>query len=175
MEDKEILAKLISAIHEFTQDDGELLNLDANERSISHKLAEHLQRHFSDLKVDCEYNRHGNDVKRLQYPHTYPKGPIKWDDLDAKTVFPDIVIHKRGTDECNRLVIEIKKSNSAPDFRIDEEKLQAFTKDQYNYQLGILLLADVKEKKINVLHIYKQGEEVTSHYREFLREFGYVR
>lgn len=36
--------------------DRDLLVMDVNERSISHKLAEHLAREFDEWDVDCEYN-----------------------------------------------------------------------------------------------------------------------
>jgi hypothetical protein len=36
-------------------------------------------------------------------------------------VFPDIVIHSRGTDRCNLVVIEIKMSNSNQSQDIDEQ------------------------------------------------------
>jgi hypothetical protein len=45
------------------REDKDLINNSANERSISHNLAEYLQNYFRDLNVDCEYNRHGDVVK----------------------------------------------------------------------------------------------------------------
>ena len=57
--------------------------MDANERSLTHKLAEYLQCEFPDWHVDCEYNRHGLDVKRLAI-HSWR---VKADDTEARTVF----------------------------------------------------------------------------------------
>ncbi len=114
--------------------DAYLLGIDGNERSITHRLAMYLQDEFEGWDVDCEYNRdhHSPDhVKRLQ-PYT---DSIRADDTDAKTVFPDIIIHHRGTTD-NLLVIEVKKSTDQESDERDEQKLQAFKKQlEYHYAL----------------------------------------
>ena len=38
--------------------DKDLLDINVNERTITHKLAEYLQKHFPEFNVDCEYNRY---------------------------------------------------------------------------------------------------------------------
>ena len=45
--------------------DGFLLERDVSERAITHKLAEHLQKLFSNWDVDCEYNKNLNGKKYL--------------------------------------------------------------------------------------------------------------
>jgi hypothetical protein len=56
------IEKLIKiSLKEFFKNEFDLIDVDANERSISHKLAEYIQKHTSDWNVDCEYNRDGND------------------------------------------------------------------------------------------------------------------
>jgi hypothetical protein len=157
MDDTEIFTKIDLSICDFLREDSDLLTREASERSISHKLAEHLQKHFSNLKTDCEYNRHGNAVKKLRYLRVYD---IKPDYLEAKTVFPDIVIHARGIDQCNLAVIEIKKSNSNHNWATDKEKLQSFTGDEFNYHLGIFLVADVENKKLIIEHVFQCGQEI---------------
>ena len=47
------------ALSELIERDSFLFEADANERSITHKLAEYLQAQFQDWNVDCEYNRNG--------------------------------------------------------------------------------------------------------------------
>ena len=84
----------------------------------------YLQDEFDGWDVDCEYNRghqSPDQVKRLQ-PYI---DPIQADDTDAKTVFPDIIIHYRETTD-NLLVIEVKKSTNPESDERDEQKLQAF-------------------------------------------------
>ena len=59
-------------------------------------------------------------------------------DTEAITVFPDIIVHKRGTDE-NLLVIEMKKTTSKKtDTTYDLGKLKAF-KSQLGYQFAIFI------------------------------------
>lgn len=60
-----------------------------------------------------------------------------------RAVFPDIIIHKRGTNAQNLCIIEVKKSTSSVPFDYDYIKLCAYTSDQpgnhLSYQLGIFL------------------------------------
>lgn len=121
------------AINKLLERDIFLLQNDVNERSISHKLGCYLQELFPDWQVDCEYNRNHEDPKRLKLPIE----SILSDDTDAQTVFPDIIIHKRNTDE-NLLVIEIKKSSSTKRGDRDLQKLHAF-KNQLGYKCALFL------------------------------------
>ena len=90
-----------------------------HEQAISHRLAVYLERHFSRLRyfrerslsVDCEYNKNGEDCKRIygicyncnehncfikkdQIAHNDTYLPLRSDN-DNKAVRPDIIIHKR--------------------------------------------------------------------------------
>lgn len=112
--------------------DAHLFAEDANERSITHRFAVYLEVAFAGWHVDCEYNRDHHDPKRLDLPSRYD---ISSDDLDAKTVFPDIIIHRRGTDQ-NFVVIEVKKSTNPEKDDWDLTKLRAFKK-QLGYRVAI--------------------------------------
>lgn len=126
------------AIENLTINDRDLLDINVNERSISHRLAGYLQQEFSGWNVDCEYNRRMDDKKTLCFSSkTFRYDDVKDDDLDAKTVYPDIIIHHRQTDE-NLLVIEMKKSGG--DTKKDIAKLEAFTRAPYSYSFGLLLI-----------------------------------
>lgn len=116
---------LVKAFRNLMVIDSYLLEVDANERSISHRLGLHLQSVFADWDVDCEYNRDGVEPKRIGYLNIHPDDA---EDTEARTVFPDIVVHKRGSDT-NYLVIEIKKSNSIVDRAIDYQKLSGYKRD----------------------------------------------
>lgn len=135
--------KIENALREFFRKDACLLSLKVNERSITHKLAEYLQRQFADLDVDCEYNRHGIEKKEL----SFALGTTATDCEHAKTVYPDIIVHKRGRDSSNKLVIEVKKS-TGDNVTHDKKKLRVFTKPRggYEYQLGLFLEFDVGEQ-----------------------------
>jgi hypothetical protein len=134
MEWNEIEQKLLRAKAEFLKADRDLLVINANERSMTHKFAEHLQREFPDWKVDCEYNRNGDVPKQL---HWMLDGAVAANDEDGHTVFPDIIIHRRGKRD-NLLVIEAKKSSNRSGN--DREKLEAFIRDdRYEYSFGVML------------------------------------
>jgi|CXWL01.1.fsa_nt_gi hypothetical protein len=110
--------------------DAELLRFDVNERSVSHRLALYLQAEFPRWMVDCEYNRDRAHKKALELPLT----PISWADTKARTVFPDIVVHRRGTDD-NLLVVEMKKTTLGDAADFDRDKLRAFVA-QFGYECG---------------------------------------
>src|SRR5438445_13522965 len=118
MDRNEVAQKLERAIQKLTEHDLELLARDVNERSITHRLARYLQQEFPDMHVDCEYNRYDIEAKWLDF---YPLD-ARADDTEARTVFPDIIVHKRGPEGPNLLVIEAKKSTNK-DAHLDIQKL----------------------------------------------------
>jgi len=72
---------------------------------------------------------------------------------------PDIIIHRRGNDKSNLLVIEVKKkcNNGAKDF--DSKKLKAFTsKLKLNYEYGAYIEFDTE--KVYELDFFKEGKKV---------------
>lgn len=139
--------------------DSFLLEENANERSITHKLAEYLQQEFKDWNVDCEYNRMWNDFEIDKKIIELEEDIASVYDTDAKTVFPDIIIHKRENKD-NLLVIEVKKSNNTADKLMDKIKLETFTySDHFKYLFGLNLVIPVKNDydKPN-LKWYENGE-----------------
>lgn len=131
----EVKEKVEIALGMLLKNDAFLLEHDVNERSISHKLAEYLQQLFPDYHVDCEYNR-DQDVPKVIMNY--------WDKINGrdKLVYPDIIIHKRNTDD-NLVVIEIKKSTNTnlEDRDFDSIKLKAYLSrgDKYCYSHGIFI------------------------------------
>lgn len=150
--DFEVLRKkVLDALNELRENDHQLLEVDVNERSISHKLAEYLQKKF-ELCVDCEYNKHGKKPKRMFREY----GDVGYEDTTGKTVFPDIVIHKRGVDTDNLLVIEIKKSSNNIPRDFDKEKIIAYGKE-IDYKFGLFLEINV-DIPIDHLEWYENGK-----------------
>jgi hypothetical protein len=137
-----------------------LFSTDANERSISHRFAVHLEPLFPGWNVDCEYNRVGleNNPKRLEVE----KNEVPVDNLDGSRVFPDIIIHQRGinTEDANLLVIEVKKANNA-DSTNDPAKLTAFTgkESKVHYQYG-LFVQFTENGDIKKMERYQDGRKV---------------
>lgn len=124
---------VIRALSELLDNDQDLLGIDANERSITFRFAMYLQQHFPDWTVDCEYNRDGTEPKRLGHLELYPDS----EDDEAKTVFPDVIVHRRGTRK-NYLVLEFKKSTSRVDRQIDLRKLRGY-KQQLGYEHALFV------------------------------------
>ncbi len=139
---REVNRKLRVALDKLVKKDCFLLTNDVNERSISHKLAEHLSVEFKKWDVDCEYNRDGHLPKRLQ--GIGQEAPAPMDDTEGKTVYPDIIVHKRGNPNKkpylnNLLVVEVKKASNPDGIDFDRQKLQAFKKELgYRYAASII-------------------------------------
>lgn len=134
--------RVMNAIEKLLKKDKYLLRADVNERSITHRLGMYLQDEFPDYDVDCEYNRNGIDPKRIGYPET-----TETNDSEGRTVFPDIIVHKRGNNDSNYLVVEVKKSNSKVKSEIDREKLWEYKKHNgLNYEFALFLIIEVGDK-----------------------------
>ena len=137
---------VINALRRFIDADHYLLRVDANERSLTHRIAMYLQAELPDWDVDCEYNRDGHEPKELTL-----KGdePDSWD-TDAKTVYPDVIAHRRGTQN-NYLVIEFKKASREGSDN-DLIKLRAF-KEQFGYQYALFVSLDTRPTRVGVAHV----------------------
>ena len=136
--EESIWERVETALDKLREQDAFLLENNVNERSISHKLATYLQEVFVGWNVDCEYNRNHDNSRLIKelIRTVRDSGP---DDEHARTVFPDIIVHRRG-EPVNLLVIEIKKSTN-PDrdaSNKDKEKLEAY-KRQLGYQRALFL------------------------------------
>ncbi len=151
MNRQEVITRIHNAYELLLQNDAHLFTFDANERSITHKLAGYLQAEFPEWNVDSEYNRDGEDVKtvppwerrreelleKLETEITQKQRNTIERILDGGiSVYPDIIVHHRGTTN-NLVVIEAKKSSySGDDF--DEEKLLTYKNDlRYQYAFKV--------------------------------------
>ena len=143
LSEKDIRKLIERAYKMLIEKDGYLLKVDANERSITHRLAIHLESVFPGYNVDCEYNRNGIDPKIL----INFKKEINSDDTSGKTVYPDIIIHHRG-ENSNFIVIEAKKISNKDDS--DREKLAIYKKElfyKYAYFVRFPIGEDFKNYK----------------------------
>lgn len=120
------------AIESLLLNDSFLLEIDASERAICHRLAVYLESYFSNWNVDCEYNRNSIDVKRLNIESRTRNSTERY-----PAVFPDIIVHLRNTEQ-NLLVIEMKKTTSQEDDSHDYRKLNAF-KSELGYQFAVFI------------------------------------
>ncbi len=129
-----------------------LLEKDAGERALTHRLAVHLESRFGGWDVDCDYNRLGE--RRL----VLPKGSIvSTDDDIGKSVYPDIVVHRRNVPE-NLLAIEVRKTTNYQPLEHDRHKLRALTDPQlwFAYRIGLLLV--LGRKHLASAEVYIGGE-----------------
>ena len=117
-----------------------------SELSISYRLAHYLatiiendKRFEHEIKVDCEYRRHienpkccfegcnacakGYEVKCFVREHEQEIIRTQKKDKLEKTIRPDIIVHKRGTNH-NILVIEIKTGKVIPQNRNRKPRLK---------------------------------------------------
>lgn len=175
MKDSTIVRRFIKSLNMLLQDDIHLIENNLSEQSIAHKLAEKLQLNFSSYNVDCEYN--GNVFEQNQRKKVTvlinellnagidvnQERPI--DETITKSVFPDIIVHKRGSVRKNILVLEIKKSSNDTPRDYDELKLKAFTSNtvdnNLNFQLGIQLDINTTNQIGNYdVNYFKNGQEV---------------
>ncbi len=142
--DRNVAEHVRMALHRLIAEDADLFKADANERSISHRLAIYLEREFPDWNVDCEYNRDEHEPKRLQLnPET-----ICSDDEQGTTVYPDIIVHRRCT-PANHLAIEIKKHNGGSHDN-DLRKLSALRKELgYTFALFLRVRTNGPEADID--------------------------
>ena len=141
---EEIKAKVQKSLSILSINDSFLLKNNVAERAIAHKLGEYLQNLFPYYTVDCEYNRHGQNKKILS----------------DKKVYPDIIIHERGNNKNNLLVIEIKKdiNEDINDFK----KLSEFTRsgNDYKYHYGLFIHLNVDSAAKSLLRWFENGHEI---------------
>ena len=115
------LNKVITALTEFYGRETYLFANDLGERTLTHRLAVHLEKQFAGWEVDCDYDRLGERTLRL------PHGTIvSTDDHLAKSIYPDIVVHQRKIPN-NLLAIELRKASNHQPPEHDQHKLRALT------------------------------------------------
>jgi hypothetical protein len=86
--------------------DRHLFENNLGERCIASRLAMHLQNAFPEHSVDAEYNRAGDIPKKLGLP---PECANSQDDDGQSLAVPDVIVHRRGPEGPNLLVLEVKK------------------------------------------------------------------
>jgi hypothetical protein len=135
MEAAELFEIVQRACRDLQRMDGHLLEQELHERTLTARLAHHLQKGLGrSYFVDCEYNKmadgSGIDI---------PKRLVNWPSKTGR-VLPDIIVHQRTSQVSGNLaVIEAKWK---PEERDTEcEKIRAYmTEEKLKYQHGYFLL-----------------------------------
>lgn len=156
MNTDDIMKELIFALRQLYQKDYSLIDRQCNERSIVFRLGIYLNDIFekNGFDVDCEYNRNGNNPKKLE-------------SRSRKHNYPDLIVHKRESNQENLLIVEVKTQNDKIQDHInnDIDKLKGFTSEEdYRYTLGAHVFILNKKCKINW---YSNGMYVNSNILKF--------
>lgn len=138
---KELLEKLIKkSLDDLYQNDQDLLKRKVAERDLTGLFAHYFRNNMKDTaiaeyNVDCEYNRDGYGMKKI----------------DGTLVYPDFILHKRGTNDSNLLIIEFKTWWNS-DNREDIEKLKAMMSEwyRYQYQYGYSIILNQERDSVTV-------------------------
>ncbi len=126
--------RVSKAICRLLENDKYLLQHDVHERSITHCLACYLKVEFHKCDVDCEYNRDCESEDRARTKKIPNNGRSKM------RIFPDIILHKRGTNANNLLAIEVKKTKRRDNGKNDRKKLCELIETQkYEHALFLSL------------------------------------
>lgn len=128
--------------------DQELVENDANERCLAARFFAYMTSRtgydpdYRELTWDPEYNRHGHDPKKL----------------DGSEIVPDLILHHRGDDSANILVVEFKKSGRS--LKSDRVKLAKLTGSPYyfRYRLGVLIVLGIDKV---TLEWFRDGKSIS--------------
>lgn len=142
------------AISEFNIKEKYLIENDLSERCMCARFAMCLSNALIDsgyqgYYVDVEYNRgaYGKDFLAKE--------------IEEKKIVVDLIVHKRSYDPevgyDNLICIEMKKSTDRRGCSNDEERLKKMTDYRYgfNYKIGIMLLINMSEHKLEVKNSFK--------------------
>ena len=145
------LNKLVSALREFYAHETFLLEKDAGERALTHRLAVHVEKQFSGWEVDCDYDRLGE--RTLLMPHG---SIVSTEDRLSKSIFPDIVVHQRDVPK-NLVAIEVRKASNHQPIEHDQHKLKGVTDPHIWFAYGIGVLLVLARKNIVHADVYVAG------------------
>lgn len=125
MTNKDTKNHIRKALEKFIENDREYLyGVGIYELTISHRIAVYLEDLFPKWNIDCEYNKHLKGTKK---------------NINGNNIRPDIIIHKRGTNE-NSVIIEVKKSGiNSKRAKSDIEKLKGCMQNTLGYNLGVFI------------------------------------
>ena len=163
------LEKVVKAIEEFYAREAWLFDKDLGERTLTHRLAVQLEKQFEDWDVDCDYNRLGERLLKL------PHGSIvSTDDELGKSIFPDIVVHRRAGPE-NLLAVEVRKATNHQPIEHDHHKLRGMTDPHlwFAYRIGVMLV--LAKGKVKSSDVYLGGvidRELSDWFAGRLRDKG---
>lgn len=129
--DKEVGAALTAAVSDLFSLDRYLFELGVHERTVVAALAFHMRGRFGSHDVDAEYNKLGDDPKRVV------------DIGKVREVVPDLIVHKRGYATVNNLLVMEVKHGSRGKSADDIHKLTLMQRD-LEYRHAVFIRFGVK-------------------------------
>ena len=107
------------------------------------RLALYLQTEFPEdgISIDVEYIRLGERVKRLRLPDECIRRRNR--DVDPAAL-ADIIVHCRGEDGPNILVVELEKTSNPAPHDCDRIRVHAFL-EQLEYEIGVLIECETRQ------------------------------
>ena len=143
---------------QFYTNDKILIDNGVSERSaffrIGYYMADKIKQYplFKNISIDCEYNRNLKSSKSM-YKQTLDGIKKK-----IKDAMPNLLMHERGKNENNLIIVEFEKSGSSAKEN-NEEKLFYFTnpENEYNYKFGFRII--LYKANSAQIHIYEKGKE----------------
>jgi hypothetical protein len=147
-----ILRAIRDSLKRVATEDAELLRRGVHEVSLVHRFGGFLESALDPviqgtLSVDIEYNRRGDDVKQL---------PGLRGSTSGSSFRPDLIVHRRGFDDRNLLVVEWKKS--ADDQTIEQltNRVRSLVRSTgYGYEIGVIV--DSSSETIRWMHMGRAG------------------
>jgi hypothetical protein len=143
MERDDVRRRLEAALERLVRNDAYLLANNLGERCIAARLAMYLQGAFPEYAVDAEYNRAGDVPKRLGLPDECANYR---NEHGESLVVPDVIVHRRGPEGPNILVLEVKKTSNPVPRDCDRARIHAF-RDRYGYQFAALLECETRHSR----------------------------
>lgn len=140
MDIEKLLLLLDAAIKEFYVKDEYLIQERVHERTCVARIAHYLQNMLDkdeawrDLNADCEYNRQVPDEKLSD------SCVCEESEYEMYSVYPDLIVHHRGYNDKNLLVVEFKHAcnDSEKNRKKDIGKIKDMIKDpQKHYMMGV--------------------------------------
>lgn len=140
---EELKGLLVKALDMLYKNDFSLIERRVNERSITFRFGVYLEElvklsNYNGLNVDAEYNKNGTGTKSTS---SRPNG-----------AYPDIILHERGSNNKNKLVVEFKGYwNRDKCAECDKRKLRDFTskKQEYKYILGAFVFLKLNKPRVD--------------------------
>lgn len=144
MEREEVHARLDAALERLVGRDAYLFENNLLERCIAARLAMYLQQEFPDHNVDVEYNRDADIPKRMGLPDECANDV---DEHGRSLVVPDVIVHRRGPEGPNVLVLEVKKTTNPAPLHCDQRRIRAF-QAQYGYEFAALIMCETRKDRV---------------------------